>query len=274
MKHILVLSTLILFCFACSETSITDPKFVIEGSIFAGEPVTDIRIKEQVGIDEPDSLERLIADAAVVLIKDGEIFRLLYENGFYKYFGNDLTVQSGDLFRLEATVGDRTAYAETIVPEPTQGLTISDAQMVVPEIVLSFGLLEKLTELFFNVRLTARWDNPNDELHFIVVEPVVNDFDSIFPPGFPQSGIDFLSEFKFAPEALDIDTFSIIGIAFETYGRHRAKVYRVNQEYADLFNNPEQDSRDLTSPPSNVVNGFGIFSAFATDSVFFDIVRE
>jgi hypothetical protein len=274
MKHLNAISILFLLLLSCNESENTDPKFIIEGYVFAGEPVNNITIKEQTGIDEPDSIKRLISNAKVVLIKEDKEYQLQYEDEKYRYFGNDLSIESEDELRLEATVGDRTAFAETIVPDPTVGLTISDTKMIIPEIKLSFNVQAELTELFFKERLTTRWENPNDELHFIVIEPVVVEFDSIFPTGFPQSGIDFLSSFKFAPEASKVDTFSIIGIAFETYGKHRAKVYKVNQEYADLFNNPEQDSRDLTSPPTNVVNGFGIFSAFAADSVFFDIVRE
>ncbi|MCP4459295.1 MAG: DUF4249 family protein [Cytophagales bacterium] len=274
MKQSLIISLFLLLGYSCNQIDDTDPKFVIEGFIFAGERVEDIKVKEQIGIDEPDSLDRLIRDAVVVLIKEGQEYPLQYDEGNYKYFGSNLLVESGDLLRLEVTVGDRIASAETIVPAATEGLTISGTELIVPEIILSFGLVNKLAELFFTSRLTASWDNPGEDLHFIAIEPVVAEYDSLFPTGFPQEGKDFLSGFKFAPQALEVDTFSIIGIAFETYGRHRAKVYRVNQEYADLFNNPEQDSRDLTVPPSNVVNGFGIFSAFASDSVFFDIVRE
>jgi hypothetical protein len=39
-------------------------------------------------------------------------------------------------------------------------------------------------------------------------------------------------------------------------------VYRINQEYADLYRTRQQDSRDLNEPLSNVVNGLGVFSAF------------
>ena len=274
MKPLRTISLFLVLGFSCNQTDETDPKFVIEGFIFAGEPVNDIKIKEQTGIDEPDSLNRLIKDAIVVLIKGGQEYLLQYDEDTYKYFDGDLVVESGDKFRIEVTVGDRMAYAETTVPAPTQGLSISDTEVIVPTLVLSFSLINQLTDLFFNARLTTRWENPNNELHFIVVESVVTEVDPIFPDGFPEDARDFLAGFKFAPQALEVDTFDIIGIAFESYGRYRAKVYRVNQEYADLFNNPEQDSRDLTLPPSNVINGFGIFSAFAADSVFFDIVRE
>ena len=273
MKRFLALLLLVL-SFSCEQDENTDPKFVVEGFLFAGEKVDDIRIKEQIRINEPDSIDRLIDDAETVLIKENKKYLLEYDQGAYKYFGNDLEVEPGDFFRLEVTVDDRMAFAETVVPEPTRGLMLSETEIPIPTLLLSFGLVNQLTELFFSRRLTASWNNPNNELHFISIESVATENDPIFPVDFPQEGRDFLSQFRFAPQAIEEDTFSIVGIAFENYGYHRAKVYRVNQEYADLFNNPEQDSRDLTEPPSNVINGFGIFSAFASDSVFFDIVRE
>lgn len=262
------------FLLACQEDRNSVPQFIIQGSIFAGEPVNNIVVKALVPIDEVDTVDRIIDNAIVTIEKNSVRYNLDFDNDHYYYGGNDLEVQSGDVFRLEVTVDGLTASAETTVPNATQGLTLTESEVVVPALRLSFDLVDELGELFFTNRTTAKWENPTEDLHFVVVEPVVNPFDSIFPPGFPQEGIDFLSSFKFAPSATELDTFSIIGISFESYGRHRVKVFRVNQEYADLFDNPTQDSRDLTAAPSNVVNGFGIFSAFAADSVFFDIVRE
>ncbi len=45
------------------------------------------------------------------------------------------------------------------------------------------------------------------------------------------------------------------------------RVYKVNQEYANLYRSREQDSRSLNEPLTNVQNGLGVFSAFASDSV-------
>ena len=36
-------------------------------------------------------------------------------------------------------------------------------------------------------------------------------------------------------------------------GKHRVKVCRVNQEYADLYQSRNQDSRDLNEPLTNIV---------------------
>ena len=60
----------------------------------------------------------------------------------------------------------------------------------------------------------------------------------------------------------------------QNLGRHVARVYRVNQGYADLYGNRSQDSRDLNEPPCNIVGGLGMFSTFASASLFFEVVRE
>ena len=58
-------------------------------------------------------------------------------------------------------------------------------------------------------------------------------------------------------------------------GRHTVTVYRVNGEYAQLYENRTQDSRDLNEPPSNIVGGLGVFSAFNRgSSLTFEVVRE
>lgn len=57
------------------------------------------------------------------------------------------------------------------------------------------------------------------------------------------------------------------------YGLHRVRVYRVNQEYADLYDTRQQDSRDLNEPLTNIVNGLGIFSAFNSNEIYFTAVK-
>ena len=51
-------------------------------------------------------------------------------------------------------------------------------------------------------------------------------------------------------------------------------LYKINKDYYSLFENQQQDGYELNEPPSNVINAFGVFSAFASDSTFFEISRE
>ena len=69
-------------------------------------------------------------------------------------------------------------------------------------------------------------------------------------------------------------TQEVDALTLEFLGLHRVKVYRVNEEYTQLYQNRTQDSRDLNEPPSNIRNGLGVFSAFSSDSAFFTVLRR
>ena len=51
-------------------------------------------------------------------------------------------------------------------------------------------------------------------------------------------------------------------------------LYKINDDYVRLFESEVQDGTELNEPPSNIVNAFGIFTAFASDTISFQIVRQ
>jgi hypothetical protein len=91
-----------------------------------------------------------------------------------------------------------------------------------------------------------------------------------------QGGMEIVpgGNFFFRSSPFQGDLYTINTRSLEKYGRHRVKVYHVNQEYADLYENREQDSRSLTEPLTNIKNGLGIFTAFSYSEVYFDVKNE
>ena len=79
---------------------------------------------------------------------------------------------------------------------------------------------------------------------------------------------------RFISQPINRNSFRLNFRMVTHYGRHRVKLYRINQEYADLYETRQQDSRDLNEPLTNIQNGLGVFSAFNSDSVFFNVVPE
>ena len=94
--------------------------FVIQAFIFADEPVEWVTVSGVLPIDA-DSTEvaPVISNAEITILRGTERFNLQSTSGDpgrYHYPGDDLDIQIGDVFRLEATVNGRTATAETVVP--------------------------------------------------------------------------------------------------------------------------------------------------------------
>ncbi len=247
-----------------------DDLVVIEAFLFAGEPVQDIRLTSTVPLGEDSDSAPVIDDAVVRLMKDGVTYALTPtgEEGRYEYTGTDLAILEGDEFRLEVEYFGRVAWGETVVPGPPLSVAIDGDTLFAPTLGFGgggggggFNLQES--------QLAVTWDNLTSLLHFVVVEGMDDDAEAIFPEQFQQR----LGRFRFISEPT-IDNFFVVRLLLlEALGPHQAKVYRVNAEYAQLYENRTQDSRDLNEPPSNIRNGLGVFSAFNSSSVSFEVAR-
>lgn len=239
--------------------------FVVQAFLFAGEPVTEVTMTGVLPIGaDSTAVAAPIADARIALFREDERFDLAPtegEPGRYHYPGDGLLVEVGDVFALEASHGGRTATAETVVPVPPRGLSLSATVMAPPRFGVRGGGFQPGAE-----GLMVRWENSASALHYVVVDNIEVD-----PTAFAESpfGAGFARRFVQRPTAGDSALVSARSLSW--FGRHRVRLYRVNEEYADLYEGLNQDSRDLNEPPSNVRGALGVFSAFSADSAFFEV---
>jgi hypothetical protein len=260
-----MLAVTVLVC-SC-ETTPTLPdgsaKPVIEAFLFAGESVTDVHIATTVALGSADTVGTPINDAVVVLTKLGIRYTLTPaegDSGYYRYLGEDLSVNEGDVFDLEVTYAGSVATAQTVVPIHPDTVTLSADSIVVP----TFGRGSGGTPGAFGTQLIARWPNPSRDLYYVTIEAVGDSSSPI------TSGFGGARRFIFPPIAAD--SFAVSPVSLAYYGLHRVKVYHVNTEYAALYESRQQDTRDLNEPATNVRNGLGVFSAFSSRSVTFRAV--
>ena len=251
---------------ACTDSDPVGPDgdiLVVRAFLFAGEPVADIRITTTVPLVSEDTLGIPVSDATVWLERDGVRFDLIATPGVagaYHYPGSDLVVGVGETFELGISRGSATISATTVVPSPPEGFAVSSDVMDVVDLTaggfggrgggpgggLAFG------------GLIVTWTNPDRDLFFVVVDNLETDPVQIPVPEFIGRARRFVS----APTPADSTTISQLSLTH--LGEHRIRLYRVNQEYADLYEGQVQDSRDLNEPPSNIRGGLGVFSAFSS----------
>jgi hypothetical protein len=255
----------------CDSTS-TEPEetdlVVVEAFLFAGEPIDDIRLTETVPLSDTAEAPP-INDASVVLYKEGLSYTLVStgDSGYYAYPGDDLSIEVGDSIGIEISYRGSVATGGTVVPEPPVGVSLDRDTLFVPEFGFGIGGGGFNRE---NSQLAASWENPDQLLHYVVIESLEDSAETIIPEDFQR----FRGRFRLVAPPTTNDFHFINMMELETLGSHVAKVYRVNKEYAQLYENRTQDSRDLNEPPSNISGGLGVFSAFNSDSVFFEVVRD
>ncbi len=277
-KYTILLSFITILFFSCGEenlNNLAENKFVIEAFIYAGEPIDDIRIKTTFPLANEEDTSSPINDATVTIIKDGQRYALVSSgnDGLYHYPNNDVTVETNDVFQLEVEHNGVTAFAETTVPTPTRGLNLSQDSIKVPQLPFSAGrdsIVAVIGRFMRNSVIRANWDNPEEDFYFMVVESVSDTIDPIFP----AQVLDALERFRFVSEPTEDDALVFLSGALVSFDKYSVKVYHINDEYTALYENRNQDSRDLNEPPSNVQNALGVFSAFNSQEAFFDVVRD
>ena len=260
---------------SCDNEIPIDENFVVEAFLFQGEKVDDIRVKETKLWNSEDSIDTYIENANVKLFGNGDEFVLNYNAVEETYFTDDeIEIISGNTYGLEVTVGDRTATAETIVPTKPIGIRMTDDRIIVPPLVLSLALPNILANLFQNARTNVLWDNQSEESHYLTIKYDGEDEDPIFSEEIPGQVGEFFSNFSLQSAPTKDNQYNVICMSLKNYGKYKVTLYKINKDYYSLFENQVQDGTDLNEPPSNVVNAFGIFSAFASDTTSFEIVRN
>ena len=277
MKKILLLPfVLVIIVLGCTEDSVVSPEqdfIVVRGYLYANEPVTDIQITSTLPLGSEESKAPPINDAQVALFKENERYDLVLsagDSGYYHYDGDDLTVDAGDEFQIQVIYNDQDVSASTNVPEAPQNVTISNNTLRFPDMDSMFELIKSgvsMDSIRESMTLTVSWEQEADALYYIVVENI------------DENPIEVESQFgrgpgRFISQPVATGEYIVNAMMMTHLGKHRVKVYRVNQEYADLYQSRNQDSRDLNEPLTNIVNGLGVFSAFNSVEAFFDVVQE
>lgn len=274
MNKIIILGLILSLLYSCNPVPEAESEnYVVEAYVYAGELVTDIKIKKLIPLTEPEGESEIIKTAIVTIIKSDKSFLLSFNpaTGKYRYEGIGLEIIPFDVLELEVDVNGRISTASTIVPESPVGILISKTEMVIPEIE---GIGDFIgNDPLADAELTVSWSNPDNELFYTVIEFRSNLLIPILPGEIQEIVDGILEDFAIITVPSTDITLLVNGALLPSYGPYVVKIYKVNQEFADLYESNIQDSRDLNEPPGNIINARGIFSAFASDSIFFQVVK-
>jgi hypothetical protein len=194
---------------------------------------------------------------------------LIHDPGKYYYAGIDLPVLSNEHFKNEVHDNGMASTAETTIPLKPENMSANISTMTFTKETMTTpfgGTIEKITT---SDSLVVSWSNHASEAYYVVVESVDPNRQVL------QSDTKFqFMNRRFVTEPITEDHYRVFDQDLKYTGRHKVIVYRVNQEYVNLHKSRQQDSRSLNEPQTNVKNGLGIFTAFASDSLFINVVLQ
>jgi hypothetical protein len=274
-RAILLLFAMFLIIAGCTEDSPIEPEnasLVVRGYIYANEPINDIQITTSLSLGSEETSAPPVNNAQVSLVRDGVAYDLVLsagDSGYYHYPGDDLTVNSDDVFTIQVENNGEVTTGTTTVPTAPAAVEISNDEMVISTSFRPQPGQEADSSRYVEIT----WEEDASALFYVVVESTEENPDEIeLFGGFGGGEMRIGRSFTFPPSSTS--EFRLQMFSVQYYGSHVAKVYRVNQEYADLYESRNQDSRDLNEPLTNIENGLGVFSAFASTNVEFTVIAE
>ncbi len=272
MKKILIyLLFILIFSQACTDETVEIPftnTIVVAGYLYAGEPVSNIKITRLIPFNTDSTEVFYINDAEIDIIHQDISYRLVLsegDSGYYHYPGEDLQIIAGEHYEFRMNYYNQEITAQTIVPNKPEEISISTEEIFIEPI---YEFYDMRNRNMIDVDIT--WKNDIGEYYYLLIDNIETDPFPIDVNGI-LDGFVGGKNFSFITQPTQLDVYRLRGMTLQQYGTHRAKVYKVNQAYADLYESSEQDSRNLNEPLSNINNGLGIFTSFNSNSIFFEV---
>ena len=239
---------------------------VVEAYLYAGNPV-ELGISRKSSFNTDLNFDPTELDALNIYIKHaGKKYALTPAgDGQYRSGNNGLDIKEGENYQLEFEFKGKNVSASTEVLSKPQGFSQSETSIAVPKFTFPPSGNRNFPD-----PVKFSWDNPDRSYYLLVVEntesnpEAINDFSSL--------GIDPPARL-FRVEPTQNNSFEVRSQQFQYYGQHRVILYHINPEYALLYQDSGDNSLNIKSPPTNVKNGLGIFTAISSDTLYLKVIQ-
>lgn len=261
-RNVLLIITALWLLTSCDEIELekTDPDVpVVEAYLQPGEQ-PEVRIFRQL-IYAADDTGSYALDSLDVRMFNGQQWYRLNNTGNGYYTHPDIDIVAGNEFRIEFEYNEKMVTAQTNIPHKPTDFTTSET--IIEAFTFDFGsggIPERPDPVTFE------WTNPDNSYHLVVIENIEDD------PMLINEDLEDLPARVFRNAPVQGNSTELNPMTLTYYGYYRVILYKLNTEYAVLYEQLETNSLDITAPPSNVTNGLGIFTGINSDTLLIKVV--
>jgi hypothetical protein len=244
---------------SCTKESINSSANlpVVEAYLMPGNAIL-VKLYQQKSLSDTAKYGAAITGLKVY-VSDGDKKIQLTESpaGTYTYSDQSF-LEAGKTYTMQFNYLTYTVSAKTIMPAKPLNFATQYGTIHVSSSSSPNGVIDTLD------RLT--WQNPDSLNHVLV-------FKNSDGRAFPLNNFGGNRPVDFELNTSQSSVYYITPNIFPYYGHYQVILLRVNQEYIDLLksNTSNSTSQNLATIPSNIVNGYGIFTAMQADTVALNV---
>ncbi|MDP4282502.1 MAG: DUF4249 family protein [Bacteroidota bacterium] len=235
---------------------------VVESYLLPGEKVT-VKISAESPYEVNATSEKDINKLQVKIRYLGVWYSLIpMGDGVYKDTTGIIKIIPDSTYKLLFSYNNITISSSTIIPGKPTSVTQSVTQVKIKQFDPDNP---SWTQPPDPIKIT--FSNGDESYYFLTVECMDSIKVPIFKDSIPDN--DILSSQPMIGTEIYIQPMSI-----RYFGKNRIVLYHINPEYSTFFMQQNSTSQDYQEPPTNVVNGLGIFTGINTDTLYLSVVRK
>ncbi|OQX73846.1 MAG: hypothetical protein B6D64_13445 [Bacteroidetes bacterium 4484_276] len=234
---------------------------VVEAYLVTGKPVNSIRVFKMNNFTDSIVAGNAISGLQIMLKVDSAEFNLdekADSSGYYYYAGTGPELLPGAFCQIGFEYNNKVISSETTIPEKPANLELSKTSISVS----MGGWGGSGTE-----PIEVTWDNPGND-YFYMVATNIEENPTPINPELEDQPISVGT----SPSTGNL--LNIVPRQLRYYGTYELVIFRVNPEFAELSLYTTTNTINLTEPYTNITNGKGIFTAYASDTAYFEAVSK
>jgi hypothetical protein len=281
MKNILTICLASMIFFSCADLDSgfmeTAPKPVVEAYLVPGQQVR-MKVHKEIpySADSAQStrLEVPVTGLKITLSGAGQTETLREEADGYYAATTKFLVKVGEAYQLNFSYNGKTISASTAIPTKPQGFKESTNIVTRAAIDLSAGFTGRPPGGFGSsqTNISLEWLNPNNDYFITVVESMETNPVEIIK--FPVTDNRPRPESRFRNQPVQ-GTQGVIGSqSFQYFGMHRLILFKLNPDYPALYQRSGNTTQNISTPPTTITNGLGIFTGVNADTLLVRVIPE
>lgn len=272
MKYSIIPSFILLgiLAFTACKKQVDAPVYndqpVIEAYLQAGN-IPVVKISHQAASTDQVVYSVDNLDSLQVILKYKDNSYLLKGMGNGTYTDSALVVQEGEEYDIEFLYNKQKTSAATRIPNKPAGFTQSVAEISVRKIDSTTTFTPGSGGGFsMPDPIELSWVNDDHSYFVVVVKNITEN-----PVLIRDTTNARFRVTTFRNEPSIINSLQIREQQFQYFGRHLILLYRLNPDYAKLYDDNSNSSQNLTNPSTNIVNGVGIFTGISADTLIVNV---
>jgi len=249
---------------SCSKELMTpitpDNVAIVESYLYAGDSTITIKVSKILPFSD-DTIEATEYISGLHPTINGVD---LTENGsgIYTLKLGSKHIQPGDSYILKFLYATDTVSSMTIIPDKPLNFNISSSSIYVERVTSLGGVMPSGPPS----DLILSWDNPDESYYYVVIQYLESGHDYI---NYRSASLDLSDTSSISPINTSETRLGTRDLYF--FGSYRVILFKVNDDFADLYQQSEVNSNNIANPASTIKNGFGVFTGMASDTTYLEV---